>query len=65
MEKKKLELIQTIIFAVIVLGQLFLLSRYYSRGDMVGTVIFLVVAVLAGIACIGHFLEWKKISKQG
>ncbi|MBU1930799.1 hypothetical protein KJ972_04785 [Candidatus Micrarchaeota archaeon] len=65
MEKKKAEIIQTIIFAVIVVGQLFLLSRYYSRGDTVGVVIFLVVAVLAGIASTGHFLEWKKIPKQG
>ena len=60
MEKKTSELLQTIIFAVIAIAQLFLASRYYSRDDMVGTVIFFIVAVLAGIAAFGHFIAWRK-----
>ena len=60
MKKKTSELVQTVLFVIIVLGQLFLVSRYYSREDLVGTVIFLVVAVLAGIAAFGHFIAWKK-----
>jgi len=60
MEKKKSELVQVIIFAIIVIGQIFLASRYAGRGDTVGMAIFGLVAVLAGIAAIGHFIEWKK-----
>lgn len=57
---KKTELVQTIIFVVIVLGQLFLASRYYTREDTVGMIIFLIVAVLAGVAAFGHFIAWRK-----
>jgi hypothetical protein len=63
MNKKTSELIQTITFVVIVLGQLFLASRYYTRDDMVGTAVFLIVAVLAGIAAFGHFIAWRKAKK--
>ena len=60
MEKKKSELLQTLIFFVIVIGNLFLMTRYFAREDLVGTVIFLIVVILAGIAAFGHFLEWMK-----
>ena len=60
MNKTKTELVQVVIFAVIVLGQLFLASRYYSREDTIGTTIFGIVALLALIAAIGHFIEWRK-----
>jgi Zn-dependent protease with chaperone function len=61
MEKKSSELIQTIIFTIIASAQVFLASRYYSREDVVGTVVFFIVAVLAGIAAFGHFLAWRQI----
>ena len=64
MEKRKSEIVQTLIFAVIFLGQIFLASRYYSREDTMGMVIFGIVAVLALIAAIGHFLEWKKAKAE-
>ena len=60
MEKKKSELLQTLIFLVIFLGNLFLATRYYSRDDWVGMSIFAVVVVASGIAALGHFLEWRK-----
>lgn len=60
MEKKTAELVQTAIFVVIFLGQVFLASRYYPRGDTVGTIIFSVIAVLSAVAAVGHFLEWRK-----
>lgn len=61
--KKQTELAQTIIFTIIVIGQIFLVSRYYTRDDIVGTFIFALVAVLAGIAAFGHFIAWKKVKK--
>lgn len=64
MNKKDAELVQTIIFTVIVLGQLFLVSRYYSRDDTVGTLIFLAIAILSGVAAFGHFLAWREARKQ-
>ena len=39
-EKKSSELLQTIIFAVIASAQIFLVSRYYSREDWIGTSVF-------------------------
>jgi hypothetical protein len=63
MKKKTSELIQTVTFLFVVLAQLFLASRYYTREDIVGTAIFLIVAVLAGIAAFGHFIAWRKASK--
>ena len=60
MEKKKSEILQALIFLVIFLGNLFLATRYYSRDDVVGTVLFAIVVVAAGIAMLGHFLEWRK-----
>ena len=60
MEKKTSELLQVLIFAIIFIGQVFLATRYYSRDDIVGMGIFAIVAVLAGIATFGHFLEWRK-----
>ncbi len=60
MEKKKSELVQLLIFLVIVIGQVFLASRYAGRGDTVGMAIFILVAILAGIAAIGHLIEWRK-----
>jgi len=60
MEKTKSELLQTAIFTVIFLGQLFLATRYYSREDCIGMALFALVAVLAAIAAAGHFIEWKK-----
>ena len=63
MDKKTSELIQTSIFAVIFLGQLFLASRYCSRGEDVGMAIFGIVAILAGIAAFGHFLTWRGVKK--
>jgi hypothetical protein len=60
MEKKNSEMIQTMMFTIIFLGQVFLATRYYPRGDTVGTIIFSIIAVLSAIAAIGHFLEWKK-----
>ena len=64
MKKETSELLQTIIFVIIVLGQLFLVSRYYSRNDIVGMVIFLIVAILASIAAFGHFVAWRKAKKE-
>jgi len=64
MEKSKSEFIQTVIFSIILIGQLFLASRYWPRQDYIGTAIFLVVAVLSGIAAFGHFLEWKKAKNK-
>ena len=61
--KKTSELVQTVIFLIIVLGQLFLAFRYYSRNDTVGMAIFAVVAVLAAVAAFGHFLEWRKTKR--
>jgi len=60
MKKKTSELVQTVTFVLVVLAQLFLASRYYTRDDTVGTIIFLIVAVLAGIAAFGHFIAWRK-----
>ena len=60
MEKKSSELLQTLIFAVIALGNLFLATRYYSREDLIGLAIFSLVVFLAGVAAVGHFLEWRK-----
>jgi len=60
MEKKKSELFQTIIFLIIFAGNLFLASRYYSRDDWIGMVLFAVVVIAAGIAAVGHFIEWRK-----
>jgi hypothetical protein len=62
MKKKTSELIQTVTFLFIVLGQLFLASRYYIRDDTIGTAIFLAVAILAGVAAFGHFIAWRKAS---
>jgi len=64
MKKKSSELVQTIIFTIIASAQLFLVSRYYSREDLVGTVIFLIVAVLAGIAAVGHLLAYRQIRHE-
>jgi|GEM_PF-2969515 len=60
MEKKMSETVQVIIFVIIVVGQVFLASRYAGRGDSVGMALFALVAILAGIAAIGHLIEWKK-----
>ena len=60
MEKKKSELLQVLIFAIIVVGQIFLAFRYAGRGDSVGMVIFAIIAILAGISLIGHLIEWRK-----
>lgn len=60
MEKKRSELVQSMIFLVIFLGNLFLAIRYYSRDDMLGTALFVVVVLAAGIAAFGHFLEWRR-----
>jgi len=64
LEKKTSELVQTAIFAVIVIGQVFLAFRYYSRNDTVGMAIFAVVAVLAAVAAFGHFLAWREVRKN-
>jgi hypothetical protein len=64
MEKESSELVQTIIFTVIASAQIFLVSRYYSRDDLIGTTIFLIIAVLAGIAAFGHLLAWRQIRKE-
>ena len=64
MDKAKAEILQILFFVIIVLGQLFLVSRYYTRNDMIGTAIFLLVAILAGIAAFGHFIAWKKAKKS-
>jgi len=61
MRKKSSELVQTVFFTIIVLAQIFLASRYYSREDLIGTVIFSIVAILAGVAAFGHFLAWRQI----
>ena len=63
MNKKTSELAQTIIFLVIVIGQIFLAIRYYTRDDTVGMIIFAVVAILAGIAALGHFIAWREVKK--
>jgi hypothetical protein len=60
MHKKTSELVQIVIFLVIFAGNLFLASRYYSRDDWVGMTLFAVVVIAAGIAVIGHFIEWRK-----
>jgi hypothetical protein len=60
MKKKKSELVQVIIFLVILAGQIFLASRYASRGDSVGMALFAIIAILAGISVVGHFIEWRK-----
>jgi hypothetical protein len=59
MERKKSELLQTLMFTVICLGNLFLASRYYSREDWVGMAIFAVVVVLSAVAVFGHFAAWR------
>jgi len=64
MEKKTSELVQTMIFAVIASAQIFLASRYYSREDWAGTVIFLIVAVLAGVAAFGHLLAYRQVRQE-
>ena len=64
MEKKSSELVQTIIFTIIASAQIFLASRYYSREDVIGTIIFFIVAVLAGLAAFGHFLAWRQIRQE-
>lgn len=64
MNKVKAEILQTIFFVIIVLGQVFLASRYYTRDDIIGMIIFSVVAILAGIAAFGHFIAWKKAKKN-
>lgn len=61
MDKKASEIVQVVIFLIIFAGQVFLASRYYPRGDTVGTIIFAVVAVLALVAAIGHLIEFKKL----
>jgi hypothetical protein len=61
MEKKTSEMVQVLIFAVIVIGQLFLAYRYSAREDLVGTIIFAVVAILAAVAAFGHLIEWRKL----
>jgi hypothetical protein len=61
MEKKRSELLQTLIFTVICLGNLFLATRYYSREDWVGMAIFILVVVLSAVAAFGHFTAWKKV----
>lgn len=60
MDNKTSELVQTLIFTVICLGNLFLATRYYSREDWVGMSIFVLVVVLSAIAAFGHLLEWRK-----
>jgi uncharacterized protein (DUF486 family) len=60
MEKKKSELLQSLIFLVIFLGNLFLATRYYTREDILGTSLFIIVVIASGIASFGHFLEWRK-----
>ncbi len=60
MDKKRSELVQTLIFAVICLGNLFLATRYYSREDWVGMAIFILVVVLSAVAVFGHFIAWRK-----
>jgi hypothetical protein len=62
MNKKSSELAQTAFFAAIVVGQIFLASRYYSKDDFIGMMIFAIVAVLSGIAAFGHFFAWRKLS---
>jgi len=64
MDKVKSELVQAAIFLIIFFGQIFLVSRYYSRDDLVGTAIFALVAVLSGIALAGHLIEWRKACQQ-
>lgn len=64
MEKKTSELVQTMIFAVIASAQVFLASSYYSREDWAGTVIFLIVAVLAGVAAFGHLLAYRQVRQE-
>ena len=63
MEKKKSEIVQALVFLVIFLGNLFLATRYYSRDDLTGTAIFVLVVVASGIASFGHFIEWRKAGK--
>ena len=64
MDKKSSELVQTIIFVIIASAQVFLASRYYSRDDFIGMTIFIIVAILAGIAAFGHFFAWRRLSKN-
>ena len=59
--KKRTELASALIFTVIVIGQAFLAIRYAGRDDTVGLVLFAIVAILAAIAAIGHFIEWRKV----
>ena len=63
MDKKKSEFLQALLFLVIVAVQIFLANRYYSRDDVVGMTIFCIVAILAGVAAFGHFIEWRKARK--
>lgn len=60
MDKKTSELVQTAIFLVIAIGNIFLAARYYPRGDLVGTAIFSIVVALSLVAAAGHFIEWRK-----
>jgi uncharacterized membrane protein len=64
MKKENSELIQVITFLVVVLAQVFLAMRYYTREDMVGTAVFAVVAVLALAAAFGHFLAWRELRRK-
>jgi len=64
MDKKSSEFAQTVLFGIIVFGQIFLANRYYSRDDLIGMTIFIIVAVLAGIAAFGHFFAWRNLSKN-
>jgi len=61
MEKKNSELFQILIFLVIFLGNLFLATRYYSREDILGTALFIIVVIASCIAALGHFIEWRKV----
>jgi FtsH-binding integral membrane protein len=65
MNKKSSEFVQTVLFVIIAFGQIFLAIRYYSRDDTIGMAFFITIAVLAGIAAFGHFLAWRRLSKNG
>ena len=60
MKKTKSELLQTLIFLVILFGNLFLATRYWSREDVLGASLFAIVMILSAVAAFGHFLEWRK-----
>lgn len=59
-EKQRSEFLQILVFLTIFLGNTFLLTRYYSRGDTIGSVFFATVILASGVAVVGHSIEWKR-----